>query len=1027
MGLLSNGNITLVDLTDNRSATLYLSTSLSKIQVESEGIYQPDYSQGDGQVITPSLYFGQTEANFNEIIYKIDGVEVESINNKLYITKNLEKTILITATIPEATDINGVVYNNIEGQIELVKMSNPKENFLPIIEYTRDAFNDREEEAIILTAILYKGGQKYNNGLSYKWTNTSSFDENNNPEILGDTETLTVQRAEVDNITTFICEITVEEQNKSYAARVTLRDWTDPLSSQIISSQGLYIPKIEGNLELTCKIFKGINEINSKDEESSDFSYNWLYSLEKDIDDTPKSLGKTEKKVIISPKEISELTSPQYVTFYCQATQESTGEKTSSQITVVISPEIKIILEPKEIFLSCDKNGSLKEENFEQIVNFKITDASGNLLPLTEREGINIPSIDNITIDFETPPEGWAQSIKIKINKENSNQLSNSSLIKIPYIYFGVEESEELYLIKSIQGEMGEQGEQGEAAIYNHIRSNTSIITKKIIEKESTENNGKYEPIIQYSPKILTFNFWKTEGSNTTLQEIYWRYYIDNDTPIEYKLEDNSYISSSEFSLTLGQGENEISPKSFIRVEAFIQEKDENGNNITTIIDSEQIEIISEEQQLIITASNDTITVPYSFDDENGWSGAIENASTTIRAYYGNTAVQGATFSIEPCIEGDELQYEGIRQDEDGSYLIKITNWGGSVEKEKRRRIITVTVTYGQYEIKKDIELIKVFNGQGVEGEEKFYALSNNGKTAPAENDVRWVDSVTEFPTDDLIYINYSFLWVKTILYFSDGTKTIGYSVFGWDKEKKESFNISNIIEEYAFVKNSDIEEKYINNDTLIITFPKDFNLEWFSTLEKTITEQTLFARYSFTKIGEEKQETPIYRAKDIKDLNLFLQYANILIGKYGIDLFASSVTEEEGEEGEEESNSNITYAETVMGIRAGEIKAVVEESDGEKTVQSYLTFNTEGLTIGSENSDYYSQILNSPEGSNFLDAGFYIKYNNIEADKKEDVAVLNSLGLRAGKISCQLNDISYNNSVIILGTNYGGLTFCFV
>ena len=827
--------------------------------------------------------------------------------------------------------------------------------------------------------------------------------------ILGIDKTYTVKREDIVNVSNYVCKMTVN--NNPYTAQVTIRDLTDPLFSEIISSHGLYTMDLKEKIVLTCNVYLGADHYE-------DVEYQWYTQKENGAEFTPIG-GAISKQYEFTPAQTGTYS------YQCRAARTDEKGETIAQITIAASPEYKVEINPKEIFIACDKDGNIKLEEgkikFEGTINFKLIDHNGKEIVFDTGEGIDLDELKKNFEDLFT--EG---NVSIDLNS-NSNQINfsinpsvitqNYYSINIPYTYLGIELNEEFYLIKSIQGEMGEQGEQGEAAIYNHIRSNTSIITKKIIEKESIENNGEYETIIQYSPKILTFNFWKTEGSNTTPQEIYWRYYIDNDTLIEDKLEDGSYISSSEFSLILGQGENEISPKSFIKVEAFIEDKDENGNNIITIIDSEQVEIISEEQQLIITASNDTITVPYSFDEENGWSGAIENASTTIKAYYGNTAVQGAIFEIEPCIEGDELQYEGIRQDEDGSYFIKVTNWGGSVEKEKRRRIITVTVIYGPYEIKKDIELIKVFNGQGVEGEEKFYALSNNGKTAPAENDVRWVDSVTEFPADDLIYINYSFLWVKTILYFSDGTKTIGYSVFGWDKGKKESFNISNVVEEYAFVKNSDIKEEYINNDTLIITFPNDFNLEWFSILEKTITEQTLLARYNFTKIGEEKQEIPIYRAKDIKDLNLFLQYADILIGKYGIDLFASSVAEEE-----EESNSNITYAETVMGIRAGEIKAVVEEStEGGKTVQSYLTFKPEGLTIGSENSNYYSQILNGTETENYLDAGFYIKYNNNQ-NEQEDTAILNTLGLRVKNINLNLKDSNFEQDLTITRTLTGGI-----
>lgn len=1072
MGLLSNGNITLVDLTDTRSVTLYLSTSLSKTQVESEGSYQPDYSLEDGQVITPSLYFGQDKKDDFEISYFINNNEIISeegsiyVKNKnLYIKENLTENKLITAIVKDITDPStGILYNQIESQIELVKVSNPKENFFPLIEYDRTVFSNDKSENIILKAVLYKGGTPYTKGVFYKWTSSNE----NVPEK--HESTLSVTRDDVINVTSFQCEMSIGEDSNAptYLASVTLTDWTDPLSSQIISNKGIYLQNVDDKIGLTCNIFRKNQKIN--EDNSTETIYKWSYYSTDENDFLILEEGKDKKEIEIDINQFKGFSS---VLFQCEAQVKKAGtndqfEETSAQITIAISPAYRVEITPRNILISCDKDGNIKseEDNFVKDIAFKLLDLNGNILARAAGDGVgDISFFGNVITAEPKEIEGregdwWDYNIKLESSKDKI--LEDNYLINIPYTYFGFQDSDEIYLIKSIQGETGEQGKSitikektytvseieiknieenteivwkdnfpvsipegyylytkttfsdgesiysvvkqgstGEAAIYNYIKSNTSIITKKR-EEESYKEEGseeiKYQINNVYSPSELIFSSWQSKGIDTGLKNVFWKYYIDNsETPIIYENE------SSSLSLVLAEYKPEIS----IRVEAFTLNEEEQE----VLFDVEQIEIISEEQQLTITASNDTITVPYSFDDENGWSGAIENASTIIKAYYGNTAVQGAIFKIEPCIEGDELQYEGIRQDEDGSYFIKVTNWGGSAEKEKRRRIITVTVIYGQYEIKKDIELIKVFNGQGVEGEEKFYALSNNGKTAPAENDIRWVDSVTKFPPDDLIYINYSFLWIKTILYFSDGTKTVGYSVFGWNGE---SFNISNIIEEYAFSNSYNI-----NEETLIIS-PQE-NLEWFSILEETIAEKTLLVRYSFTKTDEEKQETTsIYQAKDIKDLNLFLQYADVLIKKHGIDLFASSVIEESG---------SITYAETVMGIRAGEIKAVVEESiEGEegtrKTTQSYLTFNTEGLTIGSKNSDYYSQISNGTADNNYLDAGFYVKYNNKKNNTVDNIIVLNTQGLRANKINLNITDSSFEKDFSIIRSSNGGIIF---
>lgn len=475
MGLLGSGDITIIDITDNRPVTLTLSTSLSKTQVESEGSYQPDYSL-NSQVITPSLYFGSEifEGEY-EVSYTINGEKIDKYDDKvsqegnnLKIVANLtEASYFITATVEGSiTDtVTNTTYENIQAQLELIKLYNAKENFLPIIEYTRDAFNDKENGVITLTAILYKGGVEYNSGLSYKWTSTSSFDENNNPEVLGDKNYLIVDREKVDNITTFICEITVEKQNKSYAARVTLRDWTDPLSSEIISSQGIYIPTIEGNLELNCRIFKGAEEISS--ENYAKFSYSWSYLLESSTKPSVIS-GEENKTLIISPQNISGLNSPQYVTFYCTATKSE--EKTSSQITVLFSPEFKVSLTPRNIFIPVNKNGSFRGEETVKSLSWdfilRLEDKNGQSLVFNNnnKDTFN-PSSTEDYITIETPSqqetEKWDFSFKITCNTANISNLDESTLINISYKYFGVEETEEIYLIKNFQGETGEQGEKG--------------------------------------------------------------------------------------------------------------------------------------------------------------------------------------------------------------------------------------------------------------------------------------------------------------------------------------------------------------------------------------------------------------------------------------------------------------------------------------------------------------------------------------------------------------------------------------
>ena len=88
MAIIESGQIELIDLTDGRPALFSLNTSLSKIQIENNGSYSPDYSSG--QVITPVLYIGQDEVGIQEIKYFIGEDEYASKNSEdeIYIDEN---------------------------------------------------------------------------------------------------------------------------------------------------------------------------------------------------------------------------------------------------------------------------------------------------------------------------------------------------------------------------------------------------------------------------------------------------------------------------------------------------------------------------------------------------------------------------------------------------------------------------------------------------------------------------------------------------------------------------------------------------------------------------------------------------------------------------------------------------------------------------------------------------------------------------------------------------------------------------
>ena len=73
MAIMSTGQITLIDLTDERTSSFYLQANQSKIQVfdTNTKAYSPDYTINPGLIITPHLFFGNDEytgLNQNNIV-----------------------------------------------------------------------------------------------------------------------------------------------------------------------------------------------------------------------------------------------------------------------------------------------------------------------------------------------------------------------------------------------------------------------------------------------------------------------------------------------------------------------------------------------------------------------------------------------------------------------------------------------------------------------------------------------------------------------------------------------------------------------------------------------------------------------------------------------------------------------------------------------------------------------------------------------------------------------------------------------
>lgn len=146
--IMSTGQITLVDLTDERVNSFYLQANQSKIQVydTNSKVYTPNFETSN-LIIEPFLFFGSednsTKLNANNLTYTINGAAVGSFSgavqngSKLTISQNIntsnsiapfnQNTLKIVATIKEegvTDDKTGLLNSSIiTADIEFAKVS----------------------------------------------------------------------------------------------------------------------------------------------------------------------------------------------------------------------------------------------------------------------------------------------------------------------------------------------------------------------------------------------------------------------------------------------------------------------------------------------------------------------------------------------------------------------------------------------------------------------------------------------------------------------------------------------------------------------------------------------------------------------------------------------------------------------------------------------------------------------------------------------------------------------------------------
>lgn len=149
----------------------------------------------------------------------------------------------------------------------------------------RLAFDKQNNGDITITADFRVGGKIQNTGVTYRWTRVPSKDSFNSTG-----KTVKVKRDDVDGLTTFTCTVSYTGYD-NFSDSVTINDYTDPIVSEIVSSNGTQFKNSNIETDLTCRLFDSDGEVDpyvdGKAMEEYIYGYIWLKSANNTIVSNP--------------------------------------------------------------------------------------------------------------------------------------------------------------------------------------------------------------------------------------------------------------------------------------------------------------------------------------------------------------------------------------------------------------------------------------------------------------------------------------------------------------------------------------------------------------------------------------------------------------------------------------------------------------------------------------------------------------------------------------------------------------------
>lgn len=290
MATEARGSITIVDLSDGKTITAYLSLNHPSTQIfnKENSSYTPNYAvSGQALVITPEVFVsGTADSAIAQVksapIWKINGstnltawgTVASTAPYALTINKNLA-TVSALAIECEMlyTDPDTLLTTKAKANATITKTENAGQLICAIATTPRGNIFRQGVTTLSALCQLWRGSQVDNSKVAYQWhkmrtdgtyealTSTKSYGTSGY-----NTDTLTVPSSAVASYEVFKCDIKDTDTasgtyNTTVSDVVTFVDLTDPYSVQFATPQGDKLIRGVGSLTITAELWQSGRQV----------------------------------------------------------------------------------------------------------------------------------------------------------------------------------------------------------------------------------------------------------------------------------------------------------------------------------------------------------------------------------------------------------------------------------------------------------------------------------------------------------------------------------------------------------------------------------------------------------------------------------------------------------------------------------------------------------------------------------------------------------------------------------------------